>query len=201
VIQRLNEALEGAWSFEIVQHEVREEEVVVIGRLTTEGITKMAFGGSQVMRERESGALISISDDLKVASTDAMKKCATFLGVGLHLYAETPIGGRASVWRGPIAPHSPVPAPSPPARTPVNGTRPHPGGQPGNGRPSNGHANGSITARQLDAIWKVGRAKGLDLEAVGHMSLRVFNRKPDAPTRDEASRLIKELSNLKRRVA
>src|SRR5207249_6616074 len=50
VIQRLNEALEGAWSFEIVHHEIREEEVLVIGRLTAEGIVKMAFGGSQVTR-------------------------------------------------------------------------------------------------------------------------------------------------------
>jgi len=201
VIQRLNEALEGAWSFEIVHHEIREEEVLVIGRLSAEGITKMAFGGSQVTRERESGALISISDDLKSASTDALKKCATFLGVGLHLYAEKPLAGRGAVARGPAAPPSPAAAPSPPARTSVNGTRPNPGGQPGNGRPSNGHSNGSITPRQLDAIWKVGRAKGLDPGAVGHMSLRVFNRKPDALTRDEASTLIKELSNLKRRVA
>ena len=42
---------------------------------------------------------------------------------------------------------------------------------------------------------------GFDPEAVGHMSLRVFNRKPDALTREEASSLIRELSNLKRRVA
>jgi hypothetical protein len=191
VIQRLNEALEGAWSFEIVHHEIREEEVVVIGRLTAEGITKMAFGGSQVTRERESGALVSIGDDLKAASTDGLKKCATLLGVGLHLYAEKPIAGRGPA----TAP------PRPPARPPVNGTRPGQGAQPGNGQPSNGHMRGGITERQLDAIWKVGRAKGLDPEAVGHMSLRVFNRKPDALTREEASNLIKELSNLKRRVA
>jgi hypothetical protein len=76
VIHRLNEALDGAWSFEIMQHEIREEEVVVIGRLTAEGITKMAFGGSQVTRERESGALISISDDLKSAGTDAVRRVA-----------------------------------------------------------------------------------------------------------------------------
>jgi hypothetical protein len=197
VIQRLNEALEGAWSFEIVHHEIREEEVVVIGRLTAENVVKMAFGGSQVTRERESGALISISDDLKSAATDAMKKCATFLGVGLHLYAEKPIAGR-----GPAAPPRPAAAPPrPPARPPVNGTRPSQGAQPGNGQPSNGHARGGITPRQLDAIWKVGRAKGLDPGAVEHMSLRVFNRKPDALTRDEASNLIRELSNLKRRVA
>ena len=76
VIQRLNEALEGAWSFEIVHHEIREEEVVVIGRLTTEGIVKMAFGGSQVTRERESGALVSLGDDLKAAATDPVRRVA-----------------------------------------------------------------------------------------------------------------------------
>ena len=37
VIQRLNEALEGAWSFEIVQHEVREDEVLVLGQADRRG--------------------------------------------------------------------------------------------------------------------------------------------------------------------
>src|SRR5512146_2851112 len=85
VIQRLNEALEGAWSFEIVHHEIREEEVVVLGKLVAGEVTKMQLGASQVTRERESGALVSLGDDLKAAGTDALKKCATFLGVGLHL--------------------------------------------------------------------------------------------------------------------
>jgi len=89
VIQRLNEALEGAWSF--VQHEVREEEVLVLARLSAGGLVKMNFGVSQVTRERESGALVSLGDDLKAAATDALKKCATFLGVGLHLYADKPL--------------------------------------------------------------------------------------------------------------
>ena len=88
VIQRLNEALEGAWSFEIVQHEVREDEVLVLAKLSAEGLVKMNFGVSQVTRERDSGALVSLGDDLKAAGTDALKKCATFFGVGLHLYAE-----------------------------------------------------------------------------------------------------------------
>ena len=44
-------------------------------------------------------------------------------------------------------------------------------------------------------------AKGLDPGAVDAMSLRVFNRKPDALTHEEAAGLIRELSNLKRRVA
>ena len=73
VIQRLNEALEGAWSFEIVHHEIREEEVLVLGKLVAGGVTKMQFGASQVTRERESGALISLGDDLKAAGTDCLK--------------------------------------------------------------------------------------------------------------------------------
>jgi len=206
VVQRLNEALEGQWSFEIVLHEIREEEVLVLAKLTAEGITKMNFGVSQVTRERESGALVSLGDDLKAAGTDALKKCATFFGVGLHLYAEKPIAGRGPAARSVPAPPRPAPEPRPPAGIPTNGTRPKPGavrgnGRPGNGRPADGHANGSITPRQLDAIWKVGQAKGLDPNAVEHMSLRVFNRKPEALTHEEGAELIKELSNLKRRVA
>ena len=201
VIQRLNEALEGAWSFEIVHHEIREEEVVVIGRLTAEGIVKMAFGGSQVTRERESGQIVSLGDDLKSASTDALKKCATFLGVGLHLYAEKPIAGRA-------------PAPRAVARR--RGPRRHrrrqpvrrataPGRRPtvalATGARRNGQPSGGITPRQLDAIWKVGQAKGLDPNAIEHMSFRVFNRNPEELTHQEGAALIKELSNLKRSVA
>ena len=81
---------------------------MVIGRLSAEGNTKMGFGGSQVTRERESGTPLSLGDGLKAASTDSLKKCATLLGVGLHLYADTPIGRRR-----------PAPAPSqPPPRQP-----------------------------------------------------------------------------------
>jgi len=48
---------------------------------------------------------------------------------------------------------------------------------------------------------KVALAKGLDPAAVDAMSLRVFNRKPDALTHEEAAGLIREISNLRRRVA
>ena len=200
VIHRLNESLEGAWSFEITHHEVREDEVLVLGRLSAEGITKMQFGVSQVTREKGSGTLVSLGDDLKAAATDALKKCATFLGVGLHLYGGRLVGGRAPdarAWAAP--PRPPVPrAPAAPAPAPQspNGN----GASPSS--PGTSHTNGiAATPRQLDAIWKVARAKGLEPGAVDSMSLRVFNRKPDALTRDEAAGLIKELSNMKRSAA
>ena len=193
VIHRLNEALDGAWSFEITHHEVREDEVLVLGRLSAESITKMQFGVSQVTREKGSGALVSLGDDLKAAATDALKKCATFLGVGLHLYGDRPLNGRVPAPRpgvngngaGPRPPGPAAPRPAPPA------------GDNGGASPNGDRA----TDRQLDAILRLGRAKGLAPADVEAISLRAFSRKPGALTRSEASSLIKELSNLARRTA
>ncbi len=195
VIARLNQALDGAWSFEITHHEVREDEVLVLGKLTAENVTKMAFGTSQVTRERGTGALISLGDDLKSASTDAMKKCATFLGVGLHLYADKPLGGRAAAsvaGNGHGA--------RPPVRPSTNGNAaPSPPPASNNGTARGPHSNGpGVSDRQLDAIEKIGRAKGLDVPAIDTLSLRVFNRKPGQLTQREASELIRQLSNMKR---
>lgn len=171
VIARLNEAFDGAWSFEVVSHEVGEAEVLVLAKLAAEGVVKMQFGASQVTRDRETKALVSLGDDLKAAATDALKKCATFLGVGLHLYAAKPL--RCAV---------------PPGARPSN---------PGRGKP----ASNGATPRQLDAISKVGKAKGLDRAEVERLSLQAFARKPEALTEAEAAALIKELSNLRRKAA
>jgi len=195
VIARLNEAFDGAWSFEIPWHEIRETEVLVLGKLTAEGVVKCQFGASSVTRDRETKALVSLGDDLKAASTDALKKCATFLGVGLHLYAEKPLRPP-----GPNPPPRPasnsgqrnqdLPPPRPPVATPSTSVA--------------GDAlvrSGRVTPRQLAAIWRLARAKGLEPGAVEGMSLRVFNRKPEALTAREASALIQELSTMKRQVA
>jgi hypothetical protein len=197
VIHRLNEALEGTWSFEIAHHEIRDDEVLVLAKLSAEGITKMQFGVSQVTREKATGAPVSLGDDLKAAATDALKKCATFLGVGLHLYGR-PLNGRGAALRGPHTNGNGAAAPVPRPPKPVTEA-------PGNGQPApvtTAPANGGgATERQLDAIVKVALAKGLKPADLDTMSLRAFNRKPAELTRGEASSLIKELSNLKRRMA
>jgi len=88
VIQRLNDALDGEWSFEIVEYTQLEDEVVVLGRLSACGIVKQQFGSSKVTRAKGSDDSLCIGDDLKSAASDALKKTATLLGVGLHLYGE-----------------------------------------------------------------------------------------------------------------
>ena len=84
VIARLNEGCD-AWSFEIVKHEIVEDEVIVVGKLVADGIVKMAFGGATITRDRE-GHLVDLGDTHKAAASDALKKAASLIGVGLELY-------------------------------------------------------------------------------------------------------------------
>ena len=88
VVERLNEGSDG-WSFEVVSHQILTDEVIVLGRLTLEGLTKSAFGGALITRG-DTGQPISIGDDLKAAAADALKKSASLFGVGLELYAGKP---------------------------------------------------------------------------------------------------------------
>ena len=82
VIRRLNTAFGGDWSFEVVSSEVLDGEVVVLGSLTAEGITKQQFGESETERYSEghkyAGKPLSIGDDLKGATSDCLKKCAAW---------------------------------------------------------------------------------------------------------------------------
>jgi len=86
-VRRLNEALDAEWSFEIVEYRILDAEVVVLGKLVAGAVQKSAFGGSAITRNRDTGEVVSLADDLKAAATDALKKACSLLGIGLHLYA------------------------------------------------------------------------------------------------------------------
>ena len=113
VIQRLNDAFNGAWSFEIIDQKLlkQTDEVLVLGKLIVGDIVKSQFGSTKITRSDQSGEPVSIADDFKASATDALKKCATLLGVGLHLYNGN------------------------------NGKKPGNGRQSGNNNPSNGFNN------------------------------------------------------------
>ena len=85
VIQRLNDAFEGQWSFEILSQETTAGEVIVLGKLTVEGISKTQFGSNKITTSKQ-GEVISMGDDWKAAGSDALKKSASLFGIGLHLY-------------------------------------------------------------------------------------------------------------------
>ena len=88
VIRRLNAAFDGEWSFEITEYQQLHDEVVVLGRLTANGIQKMQFGSHQITKSKKDGTIVNIGYDLKSAASDCLKKVSTHFGVALHLYSE-----------------------------------------------------------------------------------------------------------------
>lgn len=113
VISRLNEVLGfDGWSFEVGQVNVLEDEVWATGKLTVyvgdRVIVREQAGGQIINRTRgvparpyvpadgdrpeqpavpaQKGQVIELSNDIKGAITDCLKKCATLVGVGLYLY-------------------------------------------------------------------------------------------------------------------
>jgi hypothetical protein len=97
---RLNETLGFLnWSFKIVEHGIHAEadECWALGELTVtidgRSVTRQQFGSQKVKRSRSSGTPLDIGFDLKGAATDALKKCASLIGVALYLWKkEAPAG-------------------------------------------------------------------------------------------------------------
>src|SRR5579859_627454 len=97
VVSRLNEVLGVAgWSFRVLRHDINPEadEAWELGELVAEigerTVVRQQFGSQKLKRSRTTGAPLDLGFDLKGASTDAMKKCASLLGVGLYLSRKQP---------------------------------------------------------------------------------------------------------------
>lgn len=97
---RLNETLGFLnWSFRIVEHGIHAEadECWALGELTVNldgrTVTRQQFGSQKIKRSRASGTPLDIGFDLKGAATDALKKCASLIGVALYLWKKEPPAG------------------------------------------------------------------------------------------------------------
>ena len=80
------------WDFEIVEEKILIEakEIVVKGRLTcrTNGrtIVKMQYGNKDIIFRKGTDIPLSVGNDLKSAATDALKKCASEIGIAADIY-------------------------------------------------------------------------------------------------------------------
>ena len=89
-ISQLNALFGYYWDFEIEDQGIGENNCWVRGKLTVKDprtgltVTKSSFGGSK-LKSKENSA-IDIGDDLKSASTDALKKAATLFGIASDVY-------------------------------------------------------------------------------------------------------------------
>lgn len=182
VIQRLNDAFDAEWSFEIARFDMLEDkdEIIVLGKLTANGIVKSQFGSSRITKARETGEVISLADDLKAAATDAIKKCATLMGVGLHLYNNdgNPDGKQQN------------------STNHASGSNANSNHGQNNSRHGGNGGNGRISAKQhkyiLDLIKDLGWTKG----ELNQKCLQAYGSGFDFLNRSDASGLINELLKL-----
>ena len=181
VTSRLNDAFEGNWSFEIVKYRILKDtkEVIVLGKLIAENVTKMAFGSKEMAINKDTKAIISLGDDLKSASTDALKKAASLLGVGLYLYSEIRPNGTGG-----------------------NDSKDQPDGNIGNeskdrgGGQTQGKSDGDggrLTNKQLAMIFAVGKSKGLQSKDIKDKAVATFGKNLNFLTKAEASTFINAL--------
>jgi hypothetical protein len=186
VTSRLNEAFDGNWTFEIVKYRILKDtdEVLVLGKLTAEGITKMAFGSKEIARSKETKAIISIGDDLKAASTDALKKAASLFGVGLYLYSDQRPNGKPEEGRPETLDKG---APTGNEKT-QSGPKNEPATGDGNG--------GRLTNKQLAMIFGVGKSKGLQTKDIKDKALATFKKNLNFLTKEEASTFINALQSM-----
>lgn len=79
------------WSFEVRERFTEHGEAIVLGRLTCtlpsgQVIVKEQFGNKEIICKRGTENPLSIGNDYKAASTDALKKCAAEIGVAADIY-------------------------------------------------------------------------------------------------------------------
>jgi len=163
VVARLNDCFAAEWSFCIEEHnELVTGEVLVRGKLTALGVTKEAFGKSTPAISRETGEVMSMADAYKAAATDALKKCATLLGVAAYLYSDD---------------YSDQPTEQPQRLGP---------------RPATPQR---ASAKQVSAIWAIGRKLGLDANSIRQRCLGDHGAFPEQLDKQTASAFIQVLGS------
>jgi hypothetical protein len=193
VIQRLNDAFEGDWSFSILQHDVLKDsdEVIVLGELKAGDTVKSQFGSSRITHNSQSGGMVSLADDFKAAATDALKKCATLLGVGLHLYG----GNNGQTHRAGSYQGKPSNAGgNRNGGNGGNGSGPQAGNGNGGGNGSGtGNGNGRLTAKQYRYIVKLAEDQGSTKADLDKQSVEMFGTVAQYLSKADASAMIEHL--------
>lgn len=200
-VDRLNEAFNGAWSWELVRREVVEDQVVVEGRLTAAGIAKTGVGGTAITRRRDNGAIVSFADDIKTAEADAMKRSCRLLGMGRELYGGNEVETAPPIQRPRTsAPPRSIAAvvPAPVSRAPVAVVS----GPPRATQPAATTAEQAsdaapirdrLTSKQFGALRSLSRTTGYDEREFKQQVRQRFGVEVAYLNRGQASELIGEL--------
>lgn len=94
VTKALNFIFGWNWDFEVLSHGIQGEQIWVHGKLTVHGgkpgetIIKTQFGRADIKFIKGSKTMVDFGNDLKAATTDALKKCASLLGIASDVYGK-----------------------------------------------------------------------------------------------------------------
>ena len=170
-IKRLNNVFDYNWSFEIEEEKIESGFVVVRGKLMAEGISKSQYGTSQITLSKDSGEVVSIGDDFKAAASDALKKCSSLFGIGLHLYNGSNRSKGNSGGKG-------------------NGKEMN--------TPSGNKGNGNVTKAQLSKIKSLRTGLGMSSDGVLDLVERMYStRDPKELNKEMATAIISVLEKQK----
>lgn len=85
------------WDFTVEKFDRIGDQVIVLGRLVVRvgqtksdrrEITKQQFGRAEVKFKKDTTDPLDIGNDFKAAATDALKKCASLLGIAWDIYGK-----------------------------------------------------------------------------------------------------------------
>ena len=199
VIKRLNQTFNGEWSFQITDHKILDQEVVVLGSLRCGYITKQQFGTSKIHHNGKPEEK-TLGDDLKAAASDALKKCATMFGVGLYLYNNNGNGGKLQDLNQPEEETKSETKQNPQTKEddlPRNQPKPE---QAGNYNPDGSQKEKEerkITSWQKNQIYKLITDKKLSKDYVYQSVEKTFRKKLYQLTYEEAREVIQKLKDYK----
>jgi len=164
-IERFNTVFGGRWSFKIIEHQVRDSEVIILGELAADGAIHQQFGKAMITFDTDPSSTPSLADHLAKAADDALVRCAYAFGIARSTEKKQPDNSKQKSTPDELPPKE-------------NG---------------NGNGGRKLTNRQLAAIFGLGKANGMtQQEVIGKASSR-YGREPAALTVSEASELISEL--------
>ena len=89
----LNYVFAWNWDFEVKEKGVEGSLIWVLGRLTVRTksgatIVKEQFGRADLKSKKDGSGYVDYGNDLKAATTDALKKCASELGIASDVYGK-----------------------------------------------------------------------------------------------------------------
>ena len=104
VSEILNRICRYDWDFEVLSDRKAEDHIAVLGKLTVRvagcTIVKSQWGGSTIDRYsggKNKGKMLSLGDAYKGATSDALKKSASLIGIGGDLSLPMQDGSRAAL--------------------------------------------------------------------------------------------------------